>query len=62
MIVNARSAGIQTYRIRIRDKMDLVAARGELETEFSCDDAASAISRVARDSDSHDWKFRMALL
>src|SRR5438552_5666384 len=53
VIMDARDAMIQTYRICVRNKMNFVAAVCELETELGCDDAAAAISGIASDADLH---------
>src|SRR5216684_203507 len=53
VIVDARYAMIQTDRIRVGNKMHLVAAVCELEPQLGGNNAAAPVSGIASDADLH---------
>jgi hypothetical protein len=53
MVVNVGSVEAEPDGIRVADKVDFVAAPGELESKFCCDDATAAVCGVTGDSDFH---------
>jgi len=61
VVVDSRQAGVEANGIRVGNEVDVVAAGRELQSEFSCDDATAAVSRVARDPDAQ-WSSLLCLL
>src|SRR5260370_42710767 len=49
----ARRVRIQPDRIRIRNEMDFVSARGQFHSQFGRHDSAAAVSWIASDADVH---------
>src|SRR6185437_10912502 len=53
VVMHARTAGIEADGIGMGDEVHLVSALGQLHAQFSGDDAAAAIGRVASDPNPH---------
>ena len=53
VIVDARRIRIQADRIRIRNEMDLVPARGQFHSQLGGDNPAAAVGWIASDADVH---------
>src|SRR5260370_42407330 len=49
----ARRVRIQPDRIRIRNEMDFVSARGQFHSQFGRHDPAAAVGWIASDADVH---------
>ena len=49
VVVDAGCAGVEPDRVRVGDEVDVVAAGGEFEAEFGCENAAPTIGGVTRD-------------
>ena len=53
VIVDARRTRVQPDGIGVGNEMDLMAARGQFQTEFGGDNAAAAVRGIAGDADLH---------
>jgi hypothetical protein len=53
VIEDARRIGVEADGIGIANKVDFVSAMGKLQAKFSSYNTASAVGRVASDTDSH---------